>query len=130
MWSTGIRGVLIGGLGWALALGAGLAAAPALAQGGELQIASQPFPSGGDGGSWGGPHWRPGPQGWGHHDDWRFRHHRDHWRFQHHDPWWQYHYGGWHGGWRGWPPGYAPYYVPPRWVWDGWRWVLVPGYWR
>lgn len=29
-------------------------------------------------------------------------------------------------------PGYGvpPVYVPPQWVWNGYGWVLQPGYWR
>jgi len=114
------------GIGTALGLLAAGVVAPKIAQAGGAQF--QSYPVQGSVKSWSGSHApRHDSRGWG-----------DHGRSGHrpwHSPdpridggpgrhWYDHHHGGrWH-------PSYAPVYFPPQWVWNGYGWVLAPGYWR
>lgn len=124
------RGALLVALGSAMVVGTALGASD-VAQAGGMRVESHPTPH--RGGAWSG---HPDPWGWRRHDDSRFGDH-DRWRHwgyrpDHWDHW--RHHPGWSGspGWYpgGWAPRHAPVWVPPRWVWNGWAWVLAPGYWR
>jgi len=116
---------------WIIALGTALGlvgapVAPDVAQAGGVQFQSHPAQT------WSGSH-APrqdfGRRGQGDHGGWRDGGWRgqDGWRGRDPHSDWGWRRGG-HGG--GWGYGRAPVHVPPRWVWNGYGWVLEPGYWR
>lgn len=134
--------VLIG-LSVGLALAAWGFVAPGWAEAGSVTIESHR--SGGVRGWQGNPrqgsgHRDGGNRDWGNRDsgnrNWSHRggDHgpSGHWRHGHHGSGRHGSHGGyqgWHHSY-GWAPSYPPVWMPPQWVWNGWGWVLEPGYWR
>ncbi|MGH7264877.1 MAG: hypothetical protein ACREMB_08500 [Candidatus Rokuibacteriota bacterium] len=113
-----------------VALGATLALAGVVAPAAEAaSVRIESHRSGGGVGNRGSTGWGHGRRGDWRRGDWRHGGHRgrDH-RHGRRDHGWRDHRHGWRGHGHGWA--HAPTWVPPRWEWNGWGWVFMPGFWH